>query len=164
MAVKFKCLWGNGIIVTDVESWNPAVIVQRPWGYEVRADFLDGTRILNEVFVYVFSPTKAKIKDDVIAKIAQLELQINPPPPPTKNVTCQDGYVMTVLESDCPVNVDLTITVTTAQRNAWEIVRPFLKTYLIRIMRVYWILPPEKQQEMRSHCQLLDQVMDMVVG
>jgi len=154
MAITFMALWGNGIRITDPTQVNASVVVDRAWGKEIRVDLTDGTRIYNEVLTYPAMPTKAQVRDDVIALIARLTAA-----QATNTITCQDGTVITVLASILPVNVDLTITLTPEQSNAWAIVKPMLEQYLTKIMKVYRILPGDKQGELRSHNTLLDQIL-----
>jgi hypothetical protein len=161
MAITFLALWGNGIRITDPSEADASVVMVRPWGFEIRVDLTDGATIYNEVFTYAQMPTKAKVRGDVLAKIAQIEAQLAYVPP-TKNITCQDGTVVVVLESDCPVNVNLEVTLTTNQSNAWGLIRPLLKTYLSRIMSVYRRLPDDKRRELREHCTILDLSLTMM--
>lgn len=163
MAIIFVALWGNGIRITDPAQADASVVVVRPWGYEIRVDLTDGTHIFNECFVYASMPTKAKVRDDVLAKIAYLEArQEAEANPPKKTVTCQDGFVYRVPESICPVDIDLTINPTTAQTNAWNLIRPVLYTYLKRVMYVYNRCPDEYKAELRSHNTIMNQVLQLV--
>jgi hypothetical protein len=157
MAVTFVALWGNGVRITDPAQVNASVVVIRPWGYEVRVDLTDGTKIYNEVLTYPAMPTKVKVRDDVLALIDKIEASLR-----TKTITCQDGYTLEVLESILPVNVDLTITLTQEQSDAWAVIKPVLAAYLIKIMRVYRVMPADKQAELRAHNSLLDQVLRLV--
>jgi hypothetical protein len=159
VAVTFVALWGNGIRITDPAQVNASVAVDRPWGKEIRVDLTDGTQLYHEVLNYPSMPTKTRVRDDVIALIAKITAMLNPP---TKTITCMDGFALVVLESDCPVNVDLRVTLTAEQQAAWAIVKPLLGAWLLKIMRVYRILPPEKQGELRNHNTLLNQVLEMV--
>jgi hypothetical protein len=60
------------------------------------------------------------------------------------------------------ITVDLTINLTTTQRNAWNLIRPLLKAYLIKIFRIYRNAPEEKKAELRLHNPVLDAVLDML--
>jgi hypothetical protein len=59
-------------------------------------------------------------------------------------------------------SIDLGITLTTAQRNAWNLIRPILKTYLVKIFRIYRAASDEKKAELRAHNPVLDAVIDML--
>lgn len=60
------------------------------------------------------------------------------------------------------IGVDLRITLTTAQRNAWLLVRPILKAYLVKVFRLYRHATPEQQAVLRAHNPVLDAVLDML--
>lgn len=163
MAVTFLALWGNGIRITNPAEANTSVVVVRPWGYEIRVDLTDGAHIWNEVFTYPSMPTKAKVRDDVIAKMAEIEARLYAEAhPPTKTVTCQDDYALIVPESICPNNIDLRINPTTQQAQAWNLIRPILKEYLVRVMSVYRAAPDEYKGLLREHNTLLNQSLSMM--
>ena len=68
--------------------------VQRPWGYEVRADYLDDTGgVYNEVLVFAASPDDAMLAAAVEARRVRVETSLLPPDP-TYQVTCEDGTVV----------------------------------------------------------------------
>lgn len=161
--VSFVALWGNGVKITDPQEADASVVVQRPWGYEIRVDLTDGTQIFNECFVYAQMPTKTQVRDDVIAKIAQIEARIDAELNPPKNtLICQDGTHYQVPTSILPADVDLTINPTAQQIAAWNLIRPLLKTYLSSVMDVYRLAPDEYKSAFREHNQLLDQALSMV--
>ena len=60
------------------------------------------------------------------------------------------------------ININLGITLTTAQRNAWNLIRPIIKTYLAKIFRVYREASDEKKAELRAHNPVPDAVLDML--
>jgi hypothetical protein len=57
-------------------------IVPRPWGYEVRVDYIgDGGRIYNEVLIFKTEPSQSEITTAVEDRRVVLELQLTPPDP-----------------------------------------------------------------------------------
>ena len=69
--------------------------VQRPWGYEVRADYLDTEAVFNEVLTFASSPDDATLAAAVEARRVRVETSLLPPDP-TYQVTCEDGTVVTL--------------------------------------------------------------------
>lgn len=63
MAVTLQQLWGH---------------TPRPWGYEIRADFTDGSKVFNEVMHFPAEPQQAQIDSEVSARIARLEAMSAP--------------------------------------------------------------------------------------
>lgn len=59
------------------------------------------------------------------------------------------------------IAINLKLTLTTAERNAWILIRPKLKAYLSKIFRIYRAASPEKRAELRDHNPVLDAVIDM---
>ena len=59
-------------------------------------------------------------------------------------------------------NIDLRITLTTAQRNAWLLIRPVVKTYLAKVFRIYRNANDGQKAELRAHNPVLDAVLDML--
>ena len=58
--------------------------------------------------------------------------------------------------------IDLRITLTTAQRNAWQTIRPVVKAYLAKIWRIYRACPDERKAELLAHNPILAAVVDML--
>ena len=143
--------------VTLLRTWGGT---QRAWGYEVRADFWDGVREHNESFGFSREPTAQELADRCAAAAARLDAMLNPPVRYT--ITNADGSVTEIREQGDPIAVDLRITLTTAQRNAWDLVRPILKAYLARVWRYLKDLPPEKVAELRAKNVTLDRVFDLL--
>lgn len=58
-------------MLTLMSTWGKA---QRPWGYEVRADYLDTAgKIHNEAFTFPSQPTQAEIDAAVEARRVDLD-------------------------------------------------------------------------------------------
>jgi hypothetical protein len=64
MTIVLKDLWGH---------------VQRDWGYEIRADFLYGPKILNEVLIFKAKPDQKQIDTAVSATLSRLESEASIP-------------------------------------------------------------------------------------
>lgn len=62
------------------------------------------------------------------------------------------------------IDIDLHLTLTTAQRNAWQTVRPVVRAYLVKIWRVYRCATPEQRVVLMAHNPVLDAVVDMLGG
>lgn len=77
MAITLKAIWGNGITLKD-GKFDPAVMVERPWGFEVRADFIDsvGGKIYNETFLFKEKPEQKSVDAAVAAKINALDIPV----------------------------------------------------------------------------------------
>ena len=144
MAIKLKQLWGH---------------TERPWGYEIRADFQDGANLYHEVFHWKMQPKQADIDAKVAEAIARLTRMVYPP---TKTITAQDGAKLSVLQSDCQDDVSWAIALTGAQNTALGSMHDRLITYLPQVMEVYRKLPPEKQAELRAHNSVLNRVLEMI--
>ena len=57
-----------------INSWGH---VQRPWGYEVRADFTDDTGIIhNEVLTFLKEPSTEELDLAIVARQSQVENRI----------------------------------------------------------------------------------------
>lgn len=61
-------------------------------------------------------------------------------------------------------DIDLRITLTTAQRNAWTTIRPILKAYLAKILRLYRRATPEQKAQLLAHNPLLAAIVDALGG
>lgn len=62
------------------------------------------------------------------------------------------------------ITVDLRLTLTTAQRNAWVLVRPVIKAYLAKVFRIYRNATPEQKSILLAHNPVLAAVVDMLGG
>jgi hypothetical protein len=60
------------------------------------------------------------------------------------------------------IAIDMRVTLTTAQRNAWQTIRPVPKTHLAKIWRVYRACPDDRKAELLSHNPILAAVVDML--
>lgn len=60
------------------------------------------------------------------------------------------------------IDVDLRITLTAAQRNAWQTIKPILKAYLAKSFRLYLRANAEQRSLLRAHNPVLDAVVDML--
>jgi hypothetical protein len=60
------------------------------------------------------------------------------------------------------MNIDLRVTLTAAQRNAWSVIRPVVKAYLAKVWRVYRACPDERKGELLAHNPILAAVVDML--
>ena len=75
MAVQLLTLWGH---------------IQRQWGYEIRADFGDGSRVFNEVLTFPSEPSQAAVNAAVALSLARVEASLAVPAPQYQ-VTNEDG-------------------------------------------------------------------------
>lgn len=62
------------------------------------------------------------------------------------------------------IDIDLHLTLTTAQRNAWTTIRPVLRPYLVKIFRIYRAATPEQRAQLLAHNPVLAAVVDMLGG
>jgi hypothetical protein len=60
------------------------------------------------------------------------------------------------------IDIDLRVTLTTQERQAWQIVRPILKAYLTKIFRLYRHATPAQKEELLAHNPILAAVVEMV--
>lgn len=60
------------------------------------------------------------------------------------------------------ISINLSITLTSQELAAWQLIRPKLKVYLAKIMRVYRLAPDDKKAELRAHNAVLNAVLDML--
>jgi hypothetical protein len=64
---------------------------QYPWGYELRIDLTDGTRLYHRAAVWPTEPSSAQIDEAVATVIVQLEALLNPPEPERHyRIICED--------------------------------------------------------------------------
>ena len=165
MSIAFVSLWGNGVVITDPAEADSSVLVERPWGWELRVDLRDTEtgKVYNETFEYRSVPTKVEVRSNILARMAEIEARLYAEAhPPTKTVTCQDGFALAVPESICPVDIDMTINPTSQQLAAWNLIRPLLKTYLSHVLRVWEAAPEQYRGLLRQHNTLLDQALTMM--
>lgn len=73
MPVTLLTLWGNGIKVSDPAKADASVVVVRPWGYEVRADYIDGKEIYNETLTFAKEPDQKTIEQAAVARLLELQ-------------------------------------------------------------------------------------------
>lgn len=60
------------------------------------------------------------------------------------------------------ISVDLSITLTTAERNAWQTLRPKLKSHMAKILHIYRRATPAQRLILREHCNVLDNILDAI--
>lgn len=77
-------------------------------------------------------------------------------------ITCQDGTVLYAYDGSNDVQIDLSITLTGAQLTAWNTIKPVLKPYLAKIMKLWIAANPAQRQALRAHNAVLDAVLDMM--
>lgn len=67
--------------------------VQRPWGYEVRVDFIDNGKIYNEQLLFPSIPTQQELDAAIAVKQNFVEEMTAPPPTtePQYTITNEDG-------------------------------------------------------------------------
>lgn len=60
------------------------------------------------------------------------------------------------------IQIDLSISLTTAERNAWQTLKPKIKTHMSKVLRIYRRANPEQKAVIRAHCPVLDAVLDAI--